>query len=135
MAYINQDRKAIIAAELKKVMPSGWKWSLAIRSHMTLVLTIAEAPFDLLGSLSARDRARDKPLTDSSVNTHWIREQFTDECVADVFEKIRDAMNTGNHDRSDSMTDYFDVGWYIDIHIGRWDKPFKCVPAVIPVKA
>jgi hypothetical protein len=24
------------------------------------------------------------------------------------------------------MTDYFDVGWYVDINIGSTDKPFKC---------
>jgi hypothetical protein len=23
------------------------------------------------------------------------------------------------------MTDYFDVGWYIDIKIGKWDKPYN----------
>ena len=34
------------------------------------------------------------------------------------------AMNEGNHDNSDIMTDYFDVGWYISVNIGRWDKPY-----------
>jgi hypothetical protein len=33
-------------------------------------------------------------------------------------------MNIGNHDRSDSQTDYFDVGFYTDISIGRWDTPY-----------
>ena len=31
-------------------------------------------------------------------------------------------MNVGNHDNSDPMTDYFDVGWYISVNLGRWDK-------------
>jgi len=22
------------------------------------------------------------------------------------------------------MTDYFDVGWYISVNLGRWDKPY-----------
>jgi hypothetical protein len=34
------------------------------------------------------------------------------------------AMNDGNHDRSDIQTDYFDVGWYVDVNIGRWNKPY-----------
>jgi hypothetical protein len=34
-------------------------------------------------------------------------------------------MMVGNHDKSDVMTDYFNVGWYIDINIGKWDKPYK----------
>ena len=36
------------------------------------------------------------------------------------------AMGIGNHDRSDSQTDYFDVGWYVHVNIGKWDKPFLC---------
>jgi len=33
-------------------------------------------------------------------------------------------MNEGNHDNSDIMTDYFDVGWYISVRLGKWDKPY-----------
>jgi hypothetical protein len=33
-------------------------------------------------------------------------------------------MNGGNHDNSDVQTDYFDVGWYVDVNIGSWDKPY-----------
>jgi len=22
------------------------------------------------------------------------------------------------------MTDYFNVGWYIDVNIGKWNKPY-----------
>ena len=34
-------------------------------------------------------------------------------------------MMVGNHNNSDISTDYFDVGWYIDINIGKWDKPYE----------
>ena len=34
------------------------------------------------------------------------------------------AMNVGNFDNSDPMTDYFHVGWYVDVNLGRWDKPY-----------
>ena len=30
-----------------------------------------------------------------------------------------------NWDNSDIQTDYFDVNYYFDIHIGKWDKPFQ----------
>jgi hypothetical protein len=36
-------------------------------------------------------------------------------------------MNDGNHDNSDIQSDYFDVGWYISINVGRWDKPYELV--------
>jgi hypothetical protein len=33
-------------------------------------------------------------------------------------------MNAGNWDKSDIQTDYFNVGWYIDVNIGKWNKPY-----------
>ena len=39
--------------------------------------------------------------------------------------ELKSAMMNGNHDRSDIMTDLFDVGWYIDINIGRWNKAYQ----------
>ena len=35
-----------------------------------------------------------------------------------------DALNLGNYTNIVIQTDYFDVGWYVDVNIGRWDKPF-----------
>jgi hypothetical protein len=39
-------------------------------------------------------------------------------------EKIAKALNTGNFNNSDSQSDYFHVGFYSSLHLGRWDKPF-----------
>ena len=52
--------------------------------------------------------------------------EFSGDLLA-TFEAICAAMNLGNHDNSDPMTDYFDVGHYISISIGAWTKPFKVV--------
>lgn len=125
MAYVDQDKKAKIAAALKLVMPKGWKYSLAVRHHSTIVLTITAAPFDLIAALSKSPARDPSTITYADLNTHYIREQFDDECVADVFEAIKDALDTDNHDNSDLMTDYFDVGHYVDVTIGRWNKPFQ----------
>ena len=59
------------------------------------------------------------------VSHHWTdsfdgkAKEFLDKAFAIMFE--------GNHDNSDIMTDYFDVGWYIDVNIGKWDKPYEFV--------
>jgi len=34
-------------------------------------------------------------------------------------------MMIGNHNNTDLMSDYFDVGWYISINVGKWDKPYE----------
>lgn len=133
MAYINQDQKAKIAASLKRVIPAGWKYSLAVRNHSTLVLTISEAPVDLLGNWFATVNARranqnDEPMEPTGsvgINTYYVREQFSSD-LSPKFVAILDAMNEGNHDRSDLQSDYHDVGWYTDIRIGKWDRPFVC---------
>ena len=62
MAFMNQDKKAVIAAQLKAVMPAGWKYSLRVSDHSTLRLLIASAPVDLLNARpdDAEERAVDE---------------------------------------------------------------------------
>lgn len=129
MAYINQDKKAKIAAALKPVMPKGWKYTLAVRNHSTIVLTISAAPFDILRAMAKSEHRDPATLTDATVNPYHVRTAFADECVADVFEAIVAALNTDNYDRSDVQSDYFEVGHYVDVRVGRWNKPFTVTQA------
>lgn len=131
MAYIDQDKKKAIAANLKKVVPAGWKYSLAIRHHSTLVLTIQSAPFDLIRAFKPSEYFNPETATHADVCRYHYHDHFEDECVAEAFDAIFDVLNDGNWDRSDSQTDYFDVGWYVDIKIGRWDKPFQVIPHTV----
>lgn len=132
MAYMDQTRKARIAAELKKVMPQGWKYSLGVQNHSTIVLTIQSAPVDLIAAVKARssqlavqrgkeDYCRD--IVHAQLNEFHLDMHFEGELL-ETFQRIKAALNDGNHDRSDIMSDYFDVGWYVYINLGKWDKPF-----------
>lgn len=130
MAHVSQELKAKIAAGLKKVVPAGWKYSLAVRHHSTLVFTLRQAPVDILGNiretLHAKAQYGSKPAEVSmnwDVNPYYIEDQFSGE-VRDVMLKIKDALDEGNWDKSDIQSDYFNVGWYVDIKIGSWDNPF-----------
>lgn len=130
MAYMSQEKKKTIAENLKKVMPKGWKYSLAVRHHSTLVLTISECPIDLIAEYTARAKSR-KPDTywtgdekHITVNPYWIDDQFEGTRLEQM-KSIFAVMNDGNHDRSDIQSDYFDVGWYSEICFGRWNRPFK----------
>lgn len=130
MAYVSKEKKAKIAAALKVCIPQGWKYSLAIRNHMTIALTVYSAPFDLIGAFEQTEHFDPSTTTYVSVNPYHYRSHLKDECVADVFEQIFAALNIDNFDESDIMTDYFHVGHYVDFHIGRWDKPFVNTAAV-----
>lgn len=129
MAHMNQENKAKLAAGLKKVMPEGWKYSLAVRRHSTIVLTIKSAPVDLLAKANEA-RQEEYHATDyTTINHYHIARAFKDESLVETFTKIVAALNEGNHDRSDSMSDYFDVGWYVEINIGAWHRPFTVTQA------
>ena len=124
MAYMSQEKKKTIAADLKAVMPKDWKWTLAVEGHSTIVLTIRSAPVDLLarlcaaGCLAGNHHFALNPY-------HWRGQLDADAELVEIFEPIFAAMNKGNHDRSDIQSDYHDVGWYVTVQIGAWDRPFK----------
>jgi len=128
MAYMNQEHKAQIRQRLSAAIPKSWKWSLAVRNHSTIVLTIKSAPVDLIDLYTRHgcsDEVRASCIAQRSLDVnpyHW-REHFDDE-LRGVFTVILEALNLNNHDRSDVQSDYFDVGHYVSIHFGRWDKPF-----------
>jgi hypothetical protein len=143
MAYYNQERKKSVEPKVKKLLKDyGLKGSLSVNHHSSVVLTIREGSIDfiknylgVLGNRSLRqpencqlaDQAqRQQNINYLSVNTSWYHEHFSGKAL-DFLTKVLAILNEGNHNRSDIMSDYFDVGWYVDIHIGRWDKPYKYV--------
>ena len=134
MAHMNQEKKARLAPAIKAICKKyGVKASIAVRHHSTLVLNIKSGPIDFIRNFNdlAQVRWREpwaftpaKNYID--VNPYWYQEHFEGVALAFLSELIP-AMNDGNHDRSDIQTDYFDVGWYIDVNIGKWDKPYEFV--------
>lgn len=127
MAYMSQEKKARIVAQLKNVVPSSWKWSVSVKHHSSIRLTISAAPIDLIAHHKRNEYFTGKE-TYIQLN-HYHLDHAYDGVLLETFTRITDALNTDNHDRSDIQTDYFDVGHYVYIHIGRWDKPFQVLVA------
>lgn len=130
MAFMSQEKKQEIATNVKPILKRyGIKGSLSVHHHNTLVLTIKSGRLDFIANFNgvAKDSwapVRGLVLTDHlSVNHYHFRDHFDGEC-REFLSEIIEAMMEGNHDRSDIQTDYFDVGWYISINIGRWNKPY-----------
>jgi hypothetical protein len=111
MAFMSQERKKELAPAIKAVLAKyKMKGSISVRHHSSLVVTVRSGEIDF-----GKDFA--------TVNPYWIEEHFEDEIQRNFLMELKEAMMTGNHDNSDIMTDYFDVGWYIDINIGG-NKPY-----------
>jgi hypothetical protein len=128
MAYVSQDRKKAIHAKLKPVLKRwGVKGSLAVRHHSTLILTLSSGrlnPLEDRVEANWRDDPRFAfPNLHIDVNTYWIDHHF--QGPTRIFLKeVMAILNDGNHDNSDIQTDYFDVGWYVNVQFGKWDKPY-----------
>lgn len=136
MAYMNQERKSIIAAALKKVVPTGWKYTLAVRHHSTIVMTITEAPVDLIAEINEAEKNERhfRPVVGrTALNPYHYERAFGPSLK--TMRAIFEALNKGNHDNSDLMTDYFDVGWYVDVNIGRRERDFVCNDARAAITA
>jgi len=124
MAYMNQDKKAVIKANLDKVLkPLGVKFSLRVQNHMSITCTIKSAPFNMLAD---RKQALSAFQQDhAQVNPYWFQDHYEGK-TRDVLAKVMEAMQSaGYYDRSDAMVDYFDAAYYYHVNIGDYDKPFQ----------
>lgn len=133
MAYVSQELKKSLAPAIKAVCKKyGVKASLAVRNHSTLVLNIKSGKIDFIGNSNdvcsndfyqvSRGFKRNTGDYDS-VNVYHYKSHYSGVALEFLSEVIP-LLNNGNHDNSDIQTDYFDVGWYIDINIGNWNKPY-----------
>jgi len=133
MAYVDQAFKTKIAPQIRKICQKyGVKATLAIRHHSTLVLNVSAGKLDFIGNYNSTlgnshyyQSLGFTPATkDISVNPYHYKSHFTGKALA-FLNEVMAVMNTGNFDKSDLQTDYFHVGWYVDINLGRWNKPYR----------
>lgn len=135
MAYMSQERKSQIAPVVKAICKKyGVKASLSVHNHRTLVLNVTQGDIDFIGNWNKVVGSNAwhvhrgwQPATDHlGVNPYHYKDQF-DGRALQFIKEVHSAMMKGNHDNSDIQSDYFDVGWYVDINIGRWNKPYALV--------
>ena len=120
MAYMNQERKQQIAAAMKPILKAyGLKGSLSVNNHSTIVLKIKSGKINFVGD-SPGIRNFTSVL---DVNPYHYQNQYVGQAL-EFLKKAFAVLNNGNHDNSDISTDYFDVGWYVNVRIGEWNKPY-----------
>lgn len=125
MAYMNQERKKALSTGIKSVFKKyGVKGTIAVRNHMVLVANIKSGPIDFIGNYNKTvDSKYHAASGNIDVNPYWFQDHFSGR-AKDFLKELFSAMNEGNHNNSDIQTDYFDVGWYVDVNIGNWNKPY-----------
>ena len=110
MAYISQEEKKQLAPGIKAVLKKyGMKGTIAIQHYSKLVVNLSKGPLDL-----------------DSVNVYWVDKHYADKEKEKNFLNELIAAMKGDlwYDNSDAMIDYFDTAYYIDINVGKWNKPY-----------
>jgi hypothetical protein len=116
MAYYNQEMKKLVAPRIRALLAEyNMKGSIAVRHHMTVVLNLQSGPIDF---------GQDEHGGRLDVNVYWIDDHYKGR-AAEFLKRAYAILMEGNHNNSDIQTDYFDVGWYVDINVGRWDRPYQ----------
>lgn len=122
MAYINAEQAKEIREELKSVFGKyGWRFSVRVEDRMALNVAIMKGPIDM---------EKHGADTYEQINTYHIDSDYNNEYskpLRDFLKLVNEICNRKNWDNSDPQTDYFDVGYYFHLHIGKWDKPYQKV--------
>ena len=138
MAYMSQENKKRLAALCKPILAKyGVKATFAVDNHSSIVCTIRSGKLDLIENycesiannrhMDERNQSQEIKYTRDrkyiQVNHYYIPSYFSGDCER-LLSELNEVLHNGNHDNSDAMTDYFDVGWYVNLHIGKWNQPY-----------
>ena len=136
MAYISQQEKKELAPGIKKVLKQyGLKGTIAINNYSSLVVNIKSGSLDLLGAaqkvndiLADRfNRPRTEIGTYLQANAYRDPQDYDriDKTIGQFYSDLIKAMKGDKwYNRSDIISDYHEIAYYLDINIGRWNKPY-----------
>ena len=118
MAYISQQDKKDLAPAIKAVLKNyGMKGTIAINHYSSLVVNIQSGVLDFTDHFSHGDGY-------IQVNTYHIDSWYSGTIKRFLQDLVKAMKGNKWYDKSDAMVDYFDTAYYIDINIGKWNKPY-----------
>ena len=118
MAFISQEEKKELSVGIKQVLKTyGMKGTISINHHSSLVVTVQSGVLDFSDHFSHGDGY-------IQVNTYHIVSWYSGTIKRFLQDLVKAMKGTKWYNNSDAMTDYFDTAYYIDINIGKWNKPY-----------
>ena len=138
MAYVSQELKSKVSPQIKAICKKyKVKASIAVRHHSTLVLNVKSGKIDFIENYIKTDADKvvaNKMSPDTiahirknqslDVNTYWAHEHYSGKAKQFLTEMISAMKGPDFFDHTDAQSDYFHCSHYIDINIGKWDKPY-----------
>ena len=124
MAYISQQDKKDLAPAIKAVLKNyGMKGTISINHYSSLVVTIQSGVLDFTDHFTHGDGY-------IQVNTYHIESWYSGTIKKFLSELLKAMKGTKWYNKSDAMVDYFDIAYYMDINIGKWNKPYVLKEAI-----
>lgn len=135
--------------DLKKEFP-GFKFSVVVNYYNALTVALMEAPIKIILPFeeineraiyqctnilnnNIEDIKNNQSKFYHQLNEYQLKEEYDEEnwCNGvylteeghNILKRVVEICNKHNWDNSDVMTDYFDVNYYLHLHLGKWDKP------------
>ena len=138
MAYVSQDTKAKLAPTIKAILKKyGVKGTLSVRHHSSLVLTLKSGKIDFIENYITTDLAKKygQPMSADQVaylrknghldvNTYWINDHYSGKAKSFLLEMKAAMEGPDFFNEDDAQTDYFHRSHYVDINVGKWNKPY-----------
>jgi len=135
-----------VKQQLKKKYPRC-KFSIKIQRYsggQSMHIALMSAPFEVFSDVDNNvvemEHLRRSHLTKEEIakiwndtvekNHHQVNQYYINDDymlsneAKELFKYVRILSDKDNWDNSDIMTDYFDVNYYMDMSIGKWDKGF-----------
>ncbi|MEE6030466.1 hypothetical protein [Avibacterium paragallinarum] len=111
MAYINQQMKKEIMANVKKVLPQGWKASGKVWDKMSLELTVTLSGEDAKAWQEWESKMENAQTTTARFNAR------NEKPFADVIEALRKAMESLNSGEIDGSRDFCNKRYFTEMNI------------------
>lgn len=123
MAYVTREVIAKCRAGAAVIRKKyGIKLTFSVQNGSTLLCTISSGKVDFFGSMTEKAASYSDGKY-CQVNHYHIESSFTG-VAAECLNEINDLMHVDHWDKSDIQTDYFHCAYYVNIHVGRWDKGY-----------
>lgn len=115
-SYTRKELKVIFAKWLKETY-KGCTFSISLSGYNSICVRLLKADFNPFKG-------------EMKLNYSFSRYSITDDPelndrAKEMFNNIESYLMSYNYDRSDLMTDYYDVGFYLDMVLGSGKTPFK----------
>lgn len=124
-----KDIAKIIRQYVKKIYPTC-KFSITATSTgtcSTINVSLMEAPCNIF------NRGFEQGYTEVN-NYNILFDESLNTVGKSIFNDLYNLLKSYNYDDSDGMIDYFRTKFFMEINIGKWNKPFKIVKKTSKIK-